>query len=100
MVTQHRKLPSPDHYRYSSGNWDTPATRTPESTGSKKAEYDPEERFPGREFPVTVRKIGERVKEDRVTGAAQGACPGDGQKNRGENWGRQGYRCDAGRSSR
>lgn len=84
MVIEHRKLPSPDYYRYSSGNWDTPATRTPESIGPKKAEYDPEERFPGREFPVTTRRIkkAEGVKENQVTGAAQGACPVDGHGNR------------------
>lgn len=57
MVIEHKKLPSPDHHRYASGDWDTPATRTPASIGPKKAEYDPAERFPGREFPVTVRKI-------------------------------------------
>lgn len=87
MVIQHRKLPSPDYYRYASGDWDTPASRTPASIGPKKAEYDPAERFPGREFPVTVKKIkkkAEESKEGQVTGAAQGACPGDREKNRGE----------------
>ena len=81
MVIEHKKLPSPDYYRYASGDWDTPARRTPASTGPKKAEYDPAERFPGREFPVTVRKIGERVKEKQVTGATQGVRPGDGSEN-------------------
>lgn len=86
MVIEHKKLPSPDYYRYASGNWDTPASRTPASIGPKKAEYDPAERFPGREFPVTTRRIkkAEESKENQVTGAAQGACPGDCEKNRGE----------------
>lgn len=65
MVIQHEKLPSPDHYRYGSGNWDTPASRIPASVGPKKAEYDPEERFPGREFPVTTRRIKKRGGEQR-----------------------------------
>lgn len=87
MVIQHRKLPSPDYYRYSSGDWDTPATRTPASIGPKKAEYDPAERFLGRDFPVTVKKIKKKAegdKEDQVAGAAQGARSGDGKKDRGE----------------
>lgn len=64
MTIQHRKLPSPDYYRYSSGNWDTPASRTPASTAPKKSEYDPKERFPGREFPVTTRKIGKEAERE------------------------------------
>ena len=64
MVIDHKKLPSPDHYRYASGDWDTPASRIPASIGPKKAEYDPAERFPGREFPVTTRKIGEEAERE------------------------------------
>ena len=77
MVIEHKKLPSPDYYRYASGNWDTPATRTPASTRPKKSEYDPAERFPGRKFPVTTRKIKKAEKKS----------------------GRSGHGCDAGRSS-
>lgn len=83
MVIQHRKLPSPDYYRYASGDWDTPASRTPASIGPKKAEYDPAERFPGREFPVTTRKI-KKTGESRggkVTGATQGVRIGNGQED-------------------
>lgn len=74
MVIQHEKLPSPDYYRYSSGNWDTPASRIPASIGPKKAEYDPAERFPGRDFPVTVKKIKKKAEGDKVTGVMQGIC--------------------------
>ncbi len=84
MVIEHKKLPSPDYYRYASGNWDTPATRTPASIGPKKAEYDPAERFPGREFPVTVKKIKKKAGGGKVTGATQGVRSGDGKKDRGE----------------
>lgn len=66
MVIEHKKLPSPDYYRYASGNWDTPASRTPASIGPKKAEYDPAERFPGREFPVTVKKIKKKAEGARL----------------------------------
>lgn len=81
MVIQHRKLPRPDHYRYASGDWDTPATRTPASIGPKKAECDPAERFPGREFPVTVKKIKKKAEGGKVTGATQGVRIGNGQED-------------------
>lgn len=99
MVIQHRKLPRPDYYRYSSGNWDTPASRTPASTGPKKVEYDPAERFPCREFPVTVKKIKKKAEGGKVTGATQGVRSGDGKKERGKS-GRKGHRCNAGHLSR